>query len=158
MSQTLPLTVDPDRGSLFVGTGRYLLIRPETLGPLVSSASDEVRAALIEGGRAGGRLAARAVLDRGGEGKGAVEEILAFGALIGWGRFRVVWGPGGAEVRLAGSPFAEAAGRAAGPVCHLVRGVLEGIWEEVFGPTVAFDETGCVACGADTCRFEERRG
>ncbi|GAB6061521.1 V4R domain-containing protein [Deferrisoma palaeochoriense] len=156
MTAGLPLRIDPEGGRLWVGESRYLLIRPETLAPVVGTPDAAVAELLREGGRAGGRLAAAAVRGRGPAGREAAARILAFGARIGWGVFEVEWRDEGARVTLRNSPFAEAArGRARGPVCHPVCGVLEGIWEVALGRRARFVETRCAALGAPACRFEE---
>ncbi len=150
----LPLSHDRERGRLWVGAGAYVLIRPETLAPLAGSADPRVQALLEEGGFRGGRLAGRAGLAQGLEGRAGVEWVLGFGALIGWGRFRVEWE--GPVVVLEHSPFAEACAPAGQPVCHLVRGVLRGIWTEIMGLDVPWLEPACAACGAPACRFVPR--
>jgi len=55
---------------------------------------------------------------------------------------------------LAQREIAEAYGRAAGPVCHLTRGLLEALAAAVFQRTARVRETACAAAGADGCRFE----
>ncbi len=152
----LALAKDPERGRLAVGSSRYLLIRPETLVPLAGSGDPGVQALLEEGGFRGGRLAGRAGLAQGLKDRAAVERVLAFGALIGWGRFRVEWD--GPAVVLEHSPFAEACAPSERPVCHLVRGVLRGIWSEVMGSNVPWEEPACAACGAPACRFVPAKG
>ena len=147
------LDPDPETGRVRLAGQPYLLIRPETLLPLVTCAKPEVVALLVAGGREGGAQAARTVLGAGWEGREAVEKVLASGSVIGWGRFEIAWTDEGAEVRLRHSPFAEAARPTGHPVCHLVRGVLQGVWEEVFGQTAACAEVVCAAQGEAACRF-----
>ncbi len=147
------LEPDPQTGRVRLAGHPYLLIRPETLVPVIASGDAQVVALLVAGGRAGGVLAARAVQAAGLDGREAVGAVLASGGVIGWGRFDVAWTDRGAAVRLWHSPFAEAAQPAAGPVCHLVRGVLLGVWEQVFrGPAACF-EVACAAQGAPVCTF-----
>jgi predicted hydrocarbon binding protein len=58
---------------------------------------------------------------------------------------------------VANSPFALAYGPAAGPVCHLTRGVLERLAEAALGGPAAAVETTCAAAGAPVCRCAARR-
>ncbi len=147
------LELDPQSGRVCLAGHRYLLVRPETLAPVVASGDARVVALLVAGGRTGGVLAARAVQAAGLSGRDAAEAVLASGGAIGWGRFGISWTEGGAEVLLRHSPFAEAAQPATGPVCHLVRGVLAGVWEQVFGEPAACAEVACAAHGAPECSF-----
>ncbi len=150
------LDPDPETGRVRLAGQTYLLIRPETLLPLITSLRPEVVALLVAGGREGGAQAARTVLGAGWEGREAVEKVLASGSVIGWGRFEITWTGEGAEIRLRHSPFAEAARHTGHPVCHLVRGVLQGVWEEVFGEPVGCTELVCAAQGEEACRFRLR--
>ena len=54
------------------------------------------------------------------------------------------------------SPFAEAYGAAASPVCHLTRGVLESLAILTLERPTHVVETQCAAAGAAHCRFEAR--
>jgi predicted hydrocarbon binding protein len=54
------------------------------------------------------------------------------------------------------SPFAEAYGASATPVCHLTRGVLQSLATMTLGRPARMIETECAAAGADRCRFEAR--
>jgi predicted hydrocarbon binding protein len=63
-------------------------------------------------------------------------------------------GAGEARVRARRSPFAEAYGPSAAPVCHLTRGVLESLAAATLGGTPRVVETECLAMGAARCRFE----
>jgi predicted hydrocarbon binding protein len=136
----------------------YILIRPETLSALqkaveaaLGPAADECVAA---GGRAGG---ARATAALAGTATERVERLLAQGAAIGWGTFRLErLTPTSLAVSVADSPFARAYGGASAPVCHLTRGVLEAIAARVLErrERVSVRETACAAAGAVRCRFE----
>ena len=145
-------------GRILYGASRYLLVRPETLVALQKAveAALGARAAecLAAGGRAGGGSALRTL---GGAAEEVVGRLLAMGGEIGWGRFTLErLTPDALVVRVESSPFAEAYGPAAGPVCHLTRGVLERLAELALGRPVAAVETACVAAGAPACRFEAR--
>ena len=56
-------------------------------------------------------------------------------------------------VSMRRSPVAEAYGPSAGPVCHLIRGVLESLAAATFGRSCTVVETACAAMGAPVCRF-----
>lgn len=150
--------VDDGEGRLLLGGSRYLLIRPETLAG-VQQAMERVAGAaagecLAEGGRAGGARVAAALTGTVAE---RVEALAAAGTAIGWGRFTVEeLGPERLVLAVANSPFAEAHGPAAGPVCHLLRGVLDAVAASLFSRPVRVRETSCAAAGAAVCRFEAR--
>ena len=136
----------------------YILIRPETLSALQQAVEAALGPAAAEclaaGGRAGG---ARATAALGGAAQEQVERLLAQGAAIGWGNFRLErLTPTSLAVSVADSPFARAYGGASAPVCHLTRGVLEAIAARVLErrERVNVSETACAAVGAVRCRFE----
>jgi predicted hydrocarbon binding protein len=149
---------DDGAGRLSYRGTRYLLVRPETLGALHQALERAFGAAAAEcfvaGGRAGGGKAAATLA---GAGRERVEALLAMGTRIGWGRFRLErYAPDSLVVTVSASPFAEAYGAAAGPVCHLTRGVLEALASAVLGGRPRVIESTCAATGADVCRFEAR--
>lgn len=134
----------------------YLLIRPETLVGLQKAveAALGARAAecLAAGGRAGG---AKATAGLEGDAATRARRLLAAGRDLGWGEFALErLTPTALVVTVAGSPFARAYGAAAGPVCHLTRGVLETLASVVLERPAPVVETACAAMGADRCRFE----
>jgi len=149
---------DDGAGRLSYRGARYLLIRPETLaalqqaleGALGSAAAD----CLVAGGRAGG---GKATASFTGAAQERVEGLLAMGTRIGWGQFALErYTPDALVVTVTGSPFAEAYGAAAAPVCHLTRGVLEALATSVLGRRPHVTETACAGMGAAACRFEAR--
>lgn len=155
MSLRVGLT-DDGAGGLWVGDSRYLLVRPETLVALqraMEAALGLPAAAecLAAGGRAGG---AKALASLGGSPRERVERLLATGAAIGWGQFVLKrFGPRELVVEVHHSPFAEAYGPTAGPVCHLTRGVLDALAAAVLEQPCRVVETACVAAGAPACWF-----
>jgi bacteriochlorophyll 4-vinyl reductase len=79
------------------------------------------------------------------------------GTRIGWGKFTLDhFASNELVVSVAGSPFAEAYGRAHAPVCHLIRGVLEALAGAVLTGRPRVTEVTCAATGAAVCRFEAR--
>jgi len=142
-------------GRLTVDGARYLLVRPETLAAAQKAVEEALGPAAAEclarGGRAGG---ARAAAPLAGDADARVRRLLAIGAEIGWGEFALERLDGDdLVVSVAGSPFAEAYGPAPGPVCHLVRGVLESLAAAVLARPRPIVEEACVAAGAARCRF-----
>jgi predicted hydrocarbon binding protein len=149
---------DDGAGRLSYRGARYLLIRPETLAALQQALESALGTGAAEcfvaGGRAGGGKAAASFA---GAGRERAEALVAMGTRIGWGKFTLErFAPGELVVTVTGSPFAEAYGRAAGPVCHLTRGVLEALASAVLTGRPRVTETACVATGAPACRFEAR--
>ena len=153
---SVPPALDADgRGALTLGGARYLLIRPETLVGLqkaVEGALGERAAACIAaGGRAGGSKAAAALH---GTAEERVRRMLRVGGEIGWGEFALErLTATELHVSVRRSPVAEAYGPSAGPVCHLIRGVLESLAVATFGRSCTVVETACAAAGASVCRF-----
>jgi predicted hydrocarbon binding protein len=134
----------------------YILVRPETLAGLQKAVEAALGPAAAEcvaaGGRAGGERATAALAGAPPE---RVEQLLAQGAAIGWGRFRLErLTATSLAVTVADSPFARAYGGATAPVCHLTRGVLETLASRVLERHVRVTETACAAAGAARCRFE----
>ncbi|MBI4635540.1 MAG: hypothetical protein HY727_04235 [Candidatus Rokubacteria bacterium] len=150
--------VNDGAGRLFYRGARYLLVRPETLAALQRAVEAELGARapepLAAGGRVGGGAAARAL---GGAPRALVERLLGMGGEIGWGEFSLErLSAVELVVTVRHSPFAEAYGRAEGPVCHLTRGVLDGLARLVLLGPLPVVETACAAAGAPLCRFEAR--
>jgi predicted hydrocarbon binding protein len=146
------------RGGFRLGEARFLLIRPETLIGLQKALERALGAGaadcFAEGGRAGG---ARAMPTLAGGAEERAQALARMGAELGWGIFTVeTMTPTTLVITVANSPFAEAHGRAPEPVCHLTRGVLEALAENIFGGRVSVRETHCEAAGASHCRFEAR--
>ncbi len=134
----------------------YILIRPETLAVLQKAVEAALGPAAADcvaaGGRAGG---ARAAATLGGAARERVEQLLAQGAAIGWGKFRLErLTATSLAVSVADSPFARAYGGASAPVCHLTRGVLDALAARVLERPVRVSETACAALGGARCRFE----
>ena len=153
----MPLSHDPVQGQLAIGGHRYLLIRPETLGPLCRSDQREVQKLLYAGGEAGGVAAAGSVLTTGAVGRNAFVQLLEVGAGLGWGRFHLEsWEPERVAVTLTNGAFVQAARPAAQPGCHTVRGVLAGMITVIRGAPYTGVETNCAACGDESCTFELR--
>jgi predicted hydrocarbon binding protein len=149
---------DCDRGRVEIQGIRYLLIQPVTLVGFQKAAEQTggpVADWLAAGGRAGGRNSSsrlRAARAASAPAEFA-QEYLDMGAAIGWGVFRVTRCTVGAlEVEVTGSPFAEAYGPSAGPVCHFTRGVIAGLGDTLFGEA-SCEEISCSAAGATACRF-----
>jgi predicted hydrocarbon binding protein len=145
-------------GALSLGGVRYLLIRPATLAALQKSVERELggRAAdcLAAGGRDGG---ARATSRLAGTGRQRARRLTEMGGAIGWGTFRLErFDADGMVVTVRHSPFAEAYGVSAVPVCHLTRGVLESLANLTLGRQARVVESRCAAAGSDHCRFEAR--
>lgn len=158
------LTWEAEGGRLAFRGVRYLLIRPETLVALQKAAEAELGARagalLARGGRAGGALSARRYREELGlDPPGVVEFMLRMGQEIGWGAFtldRLDLDGRVLLVSVRGSPFAEAYGPAAAPVCHLIAGVVAGLAEGIFDRPATARESACLAAGSPACRFEAR--
>jgi predicted hydrocarbon binding protein len=147
---------DDGAGALTIGGARYLLIRPETLAALQKAVEAALGSrageCLAAGGRAGG---ARATASLPGAAEARVRGLVEMGGAIGWGEFALErLTADHLVVTVRRSPFADAYGPSAGPVCHLTRGVLESLATAALGGTPRVTETACAATGAPLCRFE----
>ena len=134
------------RGGFRRGDERFLLIRPETL----VGVQQAVQRAL--GARAGG---ARALSSIAGSAEERARGLTAMAADLGWGTLTLeTLTPTSFVVAGSNSPFPGAHAATGDPVCHLTRGVLEALAENLFGSGARVIETHCEAIGAPSCRFE----
>lgn len=155
------LVFEPSQGAITYQGIRYLLIRPETLAAWQKGVEDTYGPAageiLFAGGRAGGSLSARTFQEKNGlRGRDVVEFMTRMGTEIGWGRMEVLEYSEEIHrlvVQVTGSPFAAAYGNSSAGVCHLIRGVMAGVGEGIFGGPVAAREETCLAMGNQACRF-----
>lgn len=161
MSDSIPgLSCEP--GRIALNGVRFLLVRPETLvgfQKAIEKEAPELAARALQAGGAdgGGRSARRLRDDKGLRGREIVEAMCRMGTEIGWGRFRVEsFADGTFAVVVESSPYAEAYGKASGPVCHFLAGVMKGVGEALWGSATAV-ETACAAHGGTSCRFEGLR-
>jgi predicted hydrocarbon binding protein len=164
------LNYHPSEGALRFKGVRYLLIRPETLASIQAALETEIGAELAgeilyAGGFTGGRLSGRKYKESFGlSDREAVEFMCRMGGEIGWGHFRLVELDAQAKrlvVEVDSSPFAEAyrlsstvGQRFPAGICHLIRGVLGGLGEGIFGVPVHAHETQCLVNRNPYCQFE----
>ena len=149
---------DDGHGGLLYRGSRFLLIRPETLMGAQRAVEEALGPGVGECFAAGGRVGgARATAAVAGEARERLDRLVKMGRELGWGEFGVEsWSPVRLVITVRHSPFAEAYGRSTGPVCHLIRGVLEAFAEQLLGRRMQVLEMTCEAAGATICRFEAR--
>lgn len=148
----------PGEGAVRDGEVRYLLLRADTLMTMFALLPAEERAralaALAEAVRRRGGDSARrymAGLDGPDELYRAVAETAA---QLGWGAWTFRRGAGGPPaLTVRNSPFAEAYGPSATPVCAAIAGMLAAVAEAATGRPHTAEETRCRAGGAASCRF-----
>lgn len=156
------LSFDSEKGGLFYREVRYLLIRPEVLVTFQKEIERELRERagriLFQSGFQGGSLSAKKYREVF---HFSNEEIIRFmvemGPQIGWGRFELEalnLVKKEFAVKVYHSPFAEAYGSSAVPVCHFIRGVLSGMATVVFEKEIQATEVLCFAKGDGVCKFE----
>ncbi|HEV2389470.1 MAG TPA: 4-vinyl reductase [Nitrososphaerales archaeon] len=112
-------------------------------------------------GLAYGELLGRRIVESGGLSKQAEGVYRARYASLAAGKFRfpplAALASAGPQqqvrVTLEDSFFARAIGRTGKPECHIVRGLLEGTANVVFGRDYACQETRCLSKGDDLCEF-----
>ncbi len=151
-----------EKGGLFYEEVRYLLIRPETLMAFQKGIEKEIgeRASqiLFRSGFEGGSLSSKRYREVFGlSDEEIVHFMLEMGTQIGWGRFELErFDPieKRIDAKVFHSPFAEAYGSSASPVCHLIRGVLAGMASILFRKQFEGKEVLCLAKGDKYCRFE----
>jgi predicted hydrocarbon binding protein len=159
------LGFEPAGGRISFHGVRYLVIRPETLVSIQRAMEIELGASagriLFDAGRTGGTLSAARF--RASFPDRSPEELVRFmcglGTDIGWGRFNLLeFHPGDSFlVEVTNGPIASAYGPAKDPVCHLLRGVMAGLGEVVFGEETVATEAHCSASGPGPCEFAIRR-
>ena len=155
------LEFNEDRGAISFKGVRYLLMRPETLAEfqkaLEERLGEEAGELLYRAGFAGGHLSTKKYKETFGYGdEEIVQFMMGMGGQIGWGKFQVEEFNREAKkviLTVACSPFAEAYGKSAQPVCHLTRGVMAGMAQTLFNEEIAAAETHCLAKGDHLCRF-----
>ena len=155
------LIFDPDTGALKYEDVRYLLIRPETLvgfQKIIEEHSREIaQKALFQGGHRGGYLSAQKYKEvKNLSDEQTIRFMMTMGTEIGWGHFKLVeydFENRKLQIRVKNSTFAQAYGRSAEGVCHLIRGVLSGLASFLFSQDCLATETECLAKGDRHCAF-----
>lgn len=150
-----------DQGTISYHGVRYLLVRPETIMEiyrlLEKSLGERAGHLFYQAGYLGGKLSAKKYKEAFALGdQQTIQFMMGMGTQIGWGRFELVAFDADKkilEVVVHGSAFAQAYGRSYSFVCHLIRGVLAGLGEPIFGPPLEAKERSCQAAGAASCQF-----
>jgi predicted hydrocarbon binding protein len=150
-------------GALMHSGRRYLLLEPASLVDLQKSMDNVVgtaavgQALYLSAFRQGNVLTAqtREELSLGPE--EALHYMSALCRQMGWGRIEITsfsLGGGTLELEVFHSAFAEEYGKAADPVCHLIRGFYAGVWQAVIGCEVEGLELHCRSVeGPGPCTF-----
>lgn len=156
------LEYDQASGSLLYKGVRYLLIRPETIAgfqkALVESCGKQAEDKFFAGGYSGGSLSAQKykALHNFSD-REIIDFMMNMGNQIGWGYFSLERFDPAAKrlcVCVRNSAFAQAYGKSADGVCHLIRGVLAGMAGVLFAGDCTAQEVKCLARGDAYCRFE----
>ncbi len=156
------LAYNQSSGALSFKDTRYMLIRPETLIGFQKAIEETdkqlVKEAFFRGGFKGGYLSAKnykEILHYDNE--QIVKFMMKMGTEIGWGHFTLQDFDSQKKHLKAivhKSPFAEAYGRSADSVCHLIRGVLSGLASFLFNKNCVGSEIKCLAQGHEHCIFQ----
>ena len=145
---------------------RYMFIRPEVIATLHKLLEAEVGPEkciemLMAAGNVGGSKSSQRYKEVFGYSEQEIVEFMCkMGGEIGWGIFSLEHldlDKGQMILEVGDSPFAAAYGQADSGVCHLIRGVMAGLGEGIFGGPVSSIETACAAKGDARCRFEVTR-
>jgi predicted hydrocarbon binding protein len=153
------LSFDPERGEYRDGAIRYLMIRDDTLMGLLAelpeSQRQETLAALARSIVKHGARSAQSYRDRGASDPEAlIATIEQTAPQIGWGRWKLVAGPGRLDLVVSNSPFVTGHGHSSHPVCHAVVGMLTAVGGMVLGQQVQAHEVSCAAVtGGSDCQF-----
>jgi predicted hydrocarbon binding protein len=155
------LIFDQNEGTLQIGPLRYVLMRPDTVAEIQKGVEDRLGPKSAEYLYAAGASWSVAVYKRLKsalpEGiEGLIKAVCVHATELGWGR----WGlerfseeEKKLVVRVFGSPFANAYGKADGPVCHLISGAVSGLAESIFKMPTGCTEQVCMAQGGADCIF-----
>jgi predicted hydrocarbon binding protein len=152
---------DEERGAVFDGDRRYLLMRPDVLMGALLRLDDAARAAWLAaiaasarefGGRSVQAYAASAL-----DADGLLADTAAAAADLGWGRWHLARSAGMLTLDVSGSPFAEGHDSSSQPLCAPIAGILAALAAQVLGGPVRAREVDCAACAARSCRFEAVR-
>jgi len=153
------LRYDSTNGAILLGTSRYFLIRPETLGEVhdqmerrYPGSSAEI---LFRAGHTGVSAYLRTLPgDVSSNGKALVARVIETGSSLGWGNIRLlsldIQGKR-MELEVTGSAFVRP--EQGVPTCHIFRGVFAALGERVFGGFAVSEELHCVALGSEKCAF-----
>lgn len=156
------LEYDGENGAILLGTSRYFLIRPETLGEIHDQMETcypgSSTAILFAAGHTGvsaylKTLPGDAFLD----GEDLVRRVIETGSNLGWGSIRLRYldvASKRMEIEVTGSVFVRP--KLNTPTCHVFRGVLAALAEAVFGGEVTSEEIACSAAGEPRCVFVVR--
>ena len=156
------LTYDGANGAILLGTSRYFLIRPETLGEIHDQMESRYPGSGAEILFAAGHTGVSAYLqtlpsDAFSNAEALMARVVETGSSLGWGSIRLrsldVEGKR-MELEVAGSVFVRLGHGV--PTCHIFRGVFAASGEAVFGGSVVSEELDCVATGSEKCVFVVR--
>jgi uncharacterized protein len=154
------LSFDADNGALMDQTRRYMLIRPEALMGVFRRLPEAERRQALEAFAASiveqGSDSARAYAAMEGGGEALARTVAATAPQLGWGIWDMQVSPASIRVAVKNSPFAVGFGPSESPVCHPIVGMLRAVSSMLFGCEAVVQETACVSCGSDACRFEAR--
>jgi uncharacterized protein len=152
---------DSERGAVFDGERRYLLMRPDVLMGALVRLDDAARsawlAAVAESAREFGGRSVQVYAASAADAEALLADTAAAAADLGWGRWALAQLSGKLTLDVSGSPFAEGQGSSSQTVCAPITGILAALAAQVLGGAVQARELECVACGAPLCRFEALR-
>jgi hypothetical protein len=152
------LSFDAETGALMDETRRYMLIRPEALMGIFRRLPEPARTQALEAFAASiveqGSDSARAYAAMEGGGAALARTVAATAPQLGWGLWTIEVEPAIIRLSVRNSPFAAGFGSSPTPVCRPIVGMLRAVATMIFGRTATVRETGCAACGHETCRFE----
>lgn len=166
MENSILNELDFKPGYLLYKDVRYMLIRPEVIAILHQQLETELGPEkcveiMMAAGNVGGAKSSQRYKEVFGFSEREIVEFMCnMGGEIGWGIFSLEHLDVEKEemiIQVKDSPFAAAYGSSDSGVCHLIRGVMDGMGAGLFDGPVTSLETTCAAKGDDACRFEVKR-
>ncbi|WP_309492891.1 V4R domain-containing protein [Candidatus Hecatella orcuttiae] len=109
---------------------------------------------LSEMGKGHGIYSTKRLLDEHPNRPSLLEVITSYKQKEGWGNMEFRMKPSEAEVIITKSFEAEYHERSKEPVCHFLRGYLEGVISQIVGKEIKVSEIRCKATGNETCVFK----
>ena len=138
------------QGALFLGTHRYMLIRPDAfMGLFARLPSDEritAFGAIAASVRENGAKSAASYAGMGMEQAEKLTQIIMETApQLGWGQWELSYDVNGLELNVHNSPFVAGFGLSDHPVCAPICGMLEAVCTQIFGKSGTAVETRCAS-------------
>ena len=138
------------QGALFLGTHRYMLIRPDAFMGLFARLPFHERiaafGAIAASVRENGAKSAASYAGTGMEqAEKLTQTIMETAPQLGWGQWELNYNTKGLDLSVRNSPFVAGFGLSDHPVCAPICGMLEAVYTQLFGRYGRAIETRCAS-------------